>query len=104
MICLVSFGKGVHNKLDTDHFWFFYLSAALFSSYSSWIKKIIFNSSFVGSLGASGAIYAVMGLAMSINPDLRVSLIFLPFFSVNACLHLTFSFSYSDRSYWSCSF
>ena len=84
MIGLVSFGRIVYDELGTDNFLFFYLSAAFFSSYTSWIWKLVSSRAAVFSLGASGAVYAVMALAALINPNLRISIIFFPFASFNA--------------------
>ncbi|CAB4001335.1 presenilins-associated rhomboid, mitochondrial, partial [Paramuricea clavata] len=55
----------------------------LCSAYFSHIFKLI-TSSYVPSLGASGCILAVLGAVCVENPDARLSILFLPFFSFSA--------------------
>ena len=82
MIGLVSFGRIVYNMLGTEQFTAFFLSAGDFSSYCSWMLKFLLGTTSVASLGASGAVYAVMALALRYNPNISVSLIFLPFLPI----------------------
>jgi hypothetical protein len=41
--------------------------------------KYLVRATMIGSLGASGAVYAVMAFAIKEYPELSVSLLFLPF-------------------------
>lgn len=80
MVALYSFGRYLHDRMGREQFIAFYLSAGLLSSAGSHLWRH-YRNDFSRSLGASGAIFGVAG-ASAHNPDLRVSLIFLPFFSV----------------------
>ncbi|KAK8805867.1 hypothetical protein WA158_002523 [Blastocystis sp. Blastoise] len=82
MIGLYSFGSIVFDKMGTDHFYAFYLSSAFVSGLASYLAKFVFHTVGIASLGASGAVYAISTYAMMERPDLRVSLIFLPFLGV----------------------
>lgn len=80
MIALYSFGGFLHDRMGREQFLAFYTSAGLLSSGFSQFAKYL-RSDFSKSLGASGAIFGVAG-ACAHYPDLKVSLIFLPFFSI----------------------
>lgn len=80
MVALYSFGRMLHEKMGREQFLAFYLSAGLLSSGGSHIVRS-FRRDFSRSLGASGAIFAVAA-GCAHQPDVRVSLIFLPFLSV----------------------
>jgi membrane associated rhomboid family serine protease len=45
----------------------------------SYMYKYLVRATMIGSLGASGAVYAVMAFAIKEYPELSVSLLFLPF-------------------------
>ena len=80
MLALNSFGVFLSEKMGREQFLAFYLSAGTFSSLASHVYKgLKFN--FTPSLGASGAIFGVVG-GCAHFPELKVSLIFLPIHSV----------------------
>ena len=65
-----------------EQFLAFYASTLCFSSlaslsYKYWLSRRAFSSSVAGSVGASGALYGLLGVLWHL-PGLRVSLIFLP--------------------------
>ena len=95
----------IPSSTHTPHFLAFLLAAGLFSSLSSHLWTNIFrlprllstlaspvrlssaqalaaHQSILPSLGASGAIYAALTVTALAYPEARVSLIFLPFFSM----------------------
>ena len=85
MLALFSFSRFTIEQLGREQFYAFYLSSGMFASYISYLFKFITKSTMIGSLGASGAVYAVSALAIKNNPDIRVSFIFLPFLSISSC-------------------
>ncbi|KAJ7890568.1 hypothetical protein B0H14DRAFT_2689874 [Mycena olivaceomarginata] len=83
-MALLSFGTAVGVFLDRSpsdllesttkyHFLAMFISAGLVSSLASHMVKVR-----IGSLGASGAIYACVTLTAMAYPDLKISLLFLP--------------------------
>uniref|UniRef100_A0A914HJZ9 rhomboid protease n=1 Tax=Globodera rostochiensis TaxID=31243 RepID=A0A914HJZ9_GLORO len=83
MYVLQSFAIGAIGLLGPAQFMAMFLSGGVFSGLLS-----LCNSAYVGSaitsLGASGAICAVIGYVCSKLPDLPVHIIFLPMFSFSA--------------------
>ena len=80
MLALNSFGSFLHEKMGREQFLAFYLSAGMSSSLVSHLYKSL-KWNFTPSLGASGAIFGVVG-GCAHYPELKVSLIFLPIHSV----------------------
>lgn len=80
MVALNSFGTFVHDQMGREHFLAFYLSAGSASSLASHLYKCL-RLNYTPSLGASGAIFGVVGAAAH-YPHLQVSFIFLPIHSV----------------------
>ena len=80
MLALNSFGTFLHDRMGREQFLAFYLSAGSASSLASHLYKSL-RLNFTPSLGASGAIFGVVG-ACAHYPQLNVSLIFLPIHSV----------------------
>lgn len=80
MLALNSFGSFLHEKMGREQFLAFYLSSGMSSSLISHIYKSL-RWNFTPSLGASGAIFGVVG-GCAHYPDLKVSLILLPIHSI----------------------
>lgn len=80
MLALNSFGTFLHEKMGREQFLAFYISSGMASSLTSHIYKS-FRQNYTPSLGASGAIFGVVG-GCAHFPELKVSLIFLPIHSV----------------------
>lgn len=80
MFALNSFGTFLHEKMGREQFLAFYISAGMSSSLVSHLYKN-FRWNFTPSLGASGAIFGIVG-GCAHYPDLKVSLIFLPIHSL----------------------
>ena len=80
MLALNSFGSFLHDRMGREHFCAFYLSAGTASSFGSHLYKC-FRLNFTPSLGASGAIFGIVG-ACGHFPSLKVSLILLPVHSI----------------------
>ncbi|KAI9506074.1 hypothetical protein BX070DRAFT_182208, partial [Coemansia spiralis] len=78
-IALVSFGTGVANAIGAEQFSAFYLSAGVFSSLASHLLAPLRPALILPSLGASGAVYSVIGATMLLFPHTKIALIFLPF-------------------------
>jgi rhomboid-like protein len=80
MMALYSFGTFLHEKMGREQFLAFYISSGMSSSLTSHMYKS-FRRNNTPSLGASGAIFGVVG-GCAHFPELKVSLIFLPVHSV----------------------
>ncbi|KAJ2244328.1 hypothetical protein GGH97_003231, partial [Coemansia sp. RSA 475] len=78
-IALVSFGTSVANKMGAEHFTAFYLSAGVLSSLASHLLAPLRPALILPSLGASGAVYGVLGAMMMLFPHAQIAIIFLPF-------------------------
>ena len=84
MVALHSFmGTAVH-ELGKKQFLGVYLSAGVFSSLASMLYKVASRSAGSHSLGASGAIMAVLGMFGTIHPDATLQIIFLPMVTFTA--------------------
>lgn len=57
-----------------------YLSAGCLSNLASITATKYLQRSLIPSLGASGAVYSTLVMSAYSNPDIKVNLIFLPFF------------------------
>ncbi|KAJ2117039.1 hypothetical protein IW146_001066 [Coemansia sp. RSA 922] len=82
-IGLVSFGSIVADTMSTEQFTAFYLSAGVISGLASHLLSPLRAALIMPSLGASGAVYAVVGASMMLNPDSKIALIFLPFVPIS---------------------
>lgn len=77
MLALWSFGQLLHDRFGREHFLAFYLTSGLAASMGSHAYKL-WRSDYASSLGASGALFGVAGACAHI-PNIKISLIFLPF-------------------------
>lgn len=80
MVALYSFGRAVHERMGREQFLAFYISSGLVSSGGSHLLRS-YRRDLSHSLGASGAVFGIVG-ACAHQPNLRVSLILVPFLSV----------------------
>ncbi|XP_065338826.1 presenilins-associated rhomboid-like protein, mitochondrial [Cloeon dipterum] len=79
MFVLHSFCTGTVAILGKEQFLGLYLASGVVSSLASHTYKVL--TRFPGrSLGASGAIMAILGYICTVHPDIRLSIIFLPQF------------------------
>ncbi|XP_075217505.1 presenilins-associated rhomboid-like protein, mitochondrial isoform X1 [Lycorma delicatula] len=78
MYVLHSFSEGTVAALGKEQFVGLYMAAGCISSLTSLLYKSVFGVSGL-SLGASGAIMAIIGYVCTAYPDTDMSLIFLPF-------------------------
>ncbi|XP_071508732.1 presenilin-associated rhomboid-like protein, mitochondrial [Diadema antillarum] len=88
MYVLWSFSSSIGSILGKEQFLAMYLSAGVWASFASYALKIA-TSRFNPSLGASGAIMAVLGSVCIQFPDARLAIIFLPFVTFSASTALT---------------
>ncbi|XP_059472815.1 presenilin-associated rhomboid-like protein, mitochondrial [Neocloeon triangulifer] len=80
MFVLHSFCSGAVASLGKEQFLGLYLTSGVVSSLVSHLYKV--STKFPGrSLGASGAIMAILGYVCTAHPDIRLSIIFLPQFN-----------------------
>ena len=85
MYVLHSFISPSVKLLGPEQFLAVYLSSAVVSSYCSMVYKVVTRSSGL-SLGASGAIFCVLGMFGSFMPDVQLSILFLPMFTFSAAV------------------
>jgi len=83
MFVLHSFSTGAVQLIGPEQFLGLYLSGALVSSLGSYLYKMAVFSPAV-SMGASGAIMAILGFVCTERPDSRLAIIFLPMFTFTA--------------------
>lgn len=83
MYVLQSFSHGAMGYLGQEQFLALYLSAGVFSSFTSYLHKVVVSQPGF-SLGASGAIMAILAFVCTQYPDTRLSILFLPQFTFTA--------------------
>ncbi|XP_066929719.1 presenilin-associated rhomboid-like protein, mitochondrial [Clytia hemisphaerica] len=83
MFVLWSFAPLIQSLLGTEQFIGFYTAGGTISSLASYYFKVAVGSA-VPSLGASGALLAVLAACCIERPDARLSILFLPFFTFSA--------------------
>lgn len=94
MFALFSLGGLCENIIGRKRMFWLYLGAGIFAGAlssvlagffgnSAWGMRI-FGASDIFMVGASGALFAVAGLFVILLPNVRFSIIFLPFFSLPA--------------------
>ncbi|XP_043975753.1 presenilins-associated rhomboid-like protein, mitochondrial [Gambusia affinis] len=83
MYVLWSFSSSAVSMLGREQFLAVYLSAAVASSFSSYLCKTV-TGRYGPSLGASGAIMAVLALVCTKMPEAKLAIIFLPMFTFTA--------------------
>ncbi|XP_018564283.1 presenilins-associated rhomboid-like protein, mitochondrial [Anoplophora glabripennis] len=83
MYVLHSFSTGAVHSLGKEQFLALYLTAGVFSSFTSYLYKVITKQPGL-SLGASGAIMGILGYVCTQFPDTRLGIILLPVFTFSA--------------------
>ncbi|KAM3834353.1 presenilin-associated rhomboid-like protein, mitochondrial isoform 2-T2 [Vipera latastei] len=83
MYVLWSFSTSIVSILGREQFMAVYLSAGVFSTFVSYVCKMA-TGKFGPSLGASGAIMAVLGAVCTKIPEAKLAIIFLPMFTFTA--------------------
>lgn len=78
MLGLWSFGNVVHEWLGPEQFLALYGSAGVLSSLASHLLRLRASTPYT-SLGASGALYALLAVVAARRPDAQIGLLFLPF-------------------------
>ncbi|MDP1696157.1 MAG: rhomboid family intramembrane serine protease [archaeon] len=93
MFALFSLGGLCENIIGRKRMFWLYLLSGIFAGilsavlagfFGTGIGERIFGSPDIFMVGASGALFAVAGLFVIILPNVRFSIIFLPFFSLPA--------------------
>ncbi|KAJ8960921.1 hypothetical protein NQ318_020221 [Aromia moschata] len=83
MYVLHSFSTGAVHSLGKEQFLALYLSAGVASSFTSYVYKVATKQPGL-SLGASGAIMAILGYVCTQYPETRLGIILLPIFTFSA--------------------
>ena len=84
MFALYIFGTTLCEQIGSGWFVALYMSGGVVSSFGSLAYNVLRARFAVCALGASGAISAVVGAYAYINPENRLSIIFLPFLVLKA--------------------
>lgn len=80
MLMLFSFGTSFASAIGASNFLTLYLNSAVFSSFFSLAVPTMMRTSLaVASLGASGALFGLLGAFSYLIPKAAVSLFFIPF-------------------------
>lgn len=87
MLVLTSFAPAAVALWGKEQFVAMYLSAGVLSSFASYLHKVATKRPAM-SLGASGAILAVIAAMCVQYPDAQLAIIFLPFFTFSAGIAL----------------
>ena len=82
MLGLWMFGSAVEKNLGTKNFLLFYLLTGIFAYFTHTLTSM--SSIDIPMVGASGAIYGLLGAFGILYPNQKISLIFLPFFGFKA--------------------
>ncbi|XP_033107164.1 presenilins-associated rhomboid-like protein, mitochondrial [Anneissia japonica] len=83
MYVLWTFSYSMQNLFGKEQFLAMYVSAGVWSSFASHLLKVV-TMKYNPSLGASGAIMAVLGATCFQYPDAKLAIVFLPFFTFSA--------------------
>lgn len=83
MYVLYSFSTTAVAFFGKEQFLAFYGSAGVISSFTSYVHKIA-SGRLVTSLGASGALMAILSSMCTQFPDIPLQIVFLPFFTFSA--------------------
>ncbi|RZC34491.1 presenilins-associated rhomboid-like protein, mitochondrial [Asbolus verrucosus] len=83
MYVLHSFSTGAVHSLGKEQFLGLYLGAGVISSFTSYVYKVVIKQPGL-SLGASGAIMAILGYVCTQYPDTQLGIILLPIFTFSA--------------------
>jgi membrane associated rhomboid family serine protease len=79
MLSLFFVGSLIEKILGSRRYLYFYLISGLFASLFFILSSLIFLKDFnTYAVGASGALFALIGLLMFLTPDLPVYLMFIP--------------------------
>ncbi|KAJ7330678.1 hypothetical protein OS493_022293 [Desmophyllum pertusum] len=84
MFVLWSFAPHIEVLLGKEQFIAFYLTGGVVASFASTAYRIAISSYLGASLGASGALLAVLSFVCIKQPDTRLAIVFLPFFTFSA--------------------
>uniref|UniRef100_T1JLF4 rhomboid protease n=1 Tax=Strigamia maritima TaxID=126957 RepID=T1JLF4_STRMM len=83
MYVMYTFSTSVVNFLGKEQFVAFYLTAGTFSSFLSYVHKVVMRVPSM-SLGASGAIMGVLAAVCVQMPTAKLAIVFLPWFTFSA--------------------
>ncbi|KAM4795207.1 presenilin-associated rhomboid-like protein, mitochondrial isoform 2-T2 [Rhinophrynus dorsalis] len=83
MYVLWSFSSSIVSMLGREQFLAVYMSAGVLSTFASYISKGV-TGRFGPSLGASGAIMAILAAVCTKMPEAKLAIIFLPMFTFTA--------------------
>ena len=77
MLSLFFIGSLVEKIIGRRRYFWFYILSGFFAGLFYILIEILFNSSFP-AVGASGALFGLIGLLMLLTPNLPVSIMFIP--------------------------
>jgi len=94
MVALWSFGNPIHNVLGRENFLAFYLTSGVSASMTSHLFWALSRQAGVVSLGASGALFGLIGLVYERFPDASLALFFLFPFSAKSLIPCVAAFDF----------
>lgn len=83
MFALSSFAPPLVDIMGKEHFLGAYLTGAVVSSFTSYFYRVVTGTAGM-SLGASGALFTILGIYGTLMPESEWSIIFLPMYSFTA--------------------
>ncbi len=79
MLSLFFIGSLVERILGSKRYLYFYLASGLFASFLFVLSSLVFTGELnTYAVGASGAIFGLIGLLMILTPNLPVYIMFIP--------------------------
>jgi len=83
MFALSSFAPPLVDIMGKEHFLGAYLTGAVVSSFTSYFYRVVTGTAGM-SIGASGALFTILGIYGTLMPESEWSIIFLPMYSFTA--------------------
>jgi len=83
MFALYSFAPPLVDIMGKEHFLATYLTGAVISSYASYVYRVVSGTAGM-SLGASGALFTILGIYGTLMPESEWAIVFLPMYSFTA--------------------
>ncbi|CAZ84164.1 unnamed protein product [Tuber melanosporum] len=84
MFALYIFGSTLCDQIGRGNFLGLYFSSGVIASFASLTHNVLRGRFHVYALGASGAVFGVLGAFTYFNPETKLSFIFLPFIGLQA--------------------
>ncbi|PWW73826.1 rhomboid-domain-containing protein [Tuber magnatum] len=84
MFALYVFGSTLCDQIGRGNFLGLYFSSGVIASFASLTHNVLRGRFHVYALGASGAVFGVLGAFTYFNPETKLTFVFLPFIALQA--------------------